>query len=88
MKVFFKFQFDSLLAMKGFPGKFWEMHQNGVFWAYFEVLINLNWHFHNWKFIYQKKNVSRYFDFLFQKKSCISIWQETLFKCALLLNVV
>ena len=25
-------------------------------------------HFHNWKFIYQKKNVSRYFAFLFEKK--------------------
>ena len=37
----FKFHFDFHL-WKCFPGKFWKIkYQNGVFWAHFEVLINL-----------------------------------------------
>ena len=46
------------------------LHQNGVFWAYFEVLINLNGHFYNWKFI-RKKCFSLYIDYMY---TCISIF--------------
>ena len=53
------------------PGKLWEkLHQNGVFWAHFEVLINLNGHFYNWKFI-RKKCFSLYIDYMY---TCISIF--------------
>ena len=53
-----------------------KLHQNGVFWAHFEVLINLNGHFYNWKFIRKKMflaiyrlHVHMYFDFFFRKYS-------------------
>ena len=61
-----------------------KLHQNGVFWAHFEVLINLNGHFYNWKFIRKnmflaiyRLHVPMYFDFFFSKiliYSCIWIF--------------
>ena len=40
------------------------------YWAHFEVLINLNGHFYNWKFI-RKKCFSLYVDYMY---TCISIF--------------
>ena len=65
----FKFHFYSLF-WRGPPRKtLRKLHQNGVFWAHFEVLINQNGPFYNWKFI-RKKCFSLYIDYMY---TCISI---------------
>ena len=65
----FKFHFYSLFWRVPPPPKtLRKLHQNGVFWVHFEVLINLNGHFYNWKFI-RKKFFSLYIDYMY---TCIS----------------